>query len=142
MPSSRENLIAMGVLLLRICFGLLMLVHGWQKLMGFAEMADTFPDPLGMGNRLSLIAAIGAELGCSILLILGLLTRFAAVPLAFTMVIALFVIHGADPWQKKELAAAYLAVYVALMCTGGGRFSLDNLIWGQGREVPPSANGN
>lgn len=45
------------------------------------------------------------------------------------MVIALFVVHGADPWQKKELAAVYLAVYVGLFLTGPGTFSLDNLLF-------------
>lgn len=127
---NREVSSQIGLLLLRVAFGLMMLVHGWQKLMGFSEMADKFPDPLGMGSQLSQISAIAAEVGCSLLLVIGLLTRFAAGPLAFTMLIAMFAIHGADPWQKKELAAAYLAVYVTLFFTGAGRFSLDHLIWG------------
>jgi len=99
--------------------------------MGFNEMSDSFPDPIGIGSQLSLIAAIGAEVGCSILLILGLGVRFAAIPLAFTMIVALFVVHGADPWQKKELAATFLVVYVVLACTGAGQFSLDRFLWGK-----------
>ena len=118
-----------GLLCLRVTFGLLMLVHGWQKLSGFGEMADKFPDPLGLGRQLGLILAIAAEFGCSLLLIFGLGTRLAAIPLAFTMFVAAFVVHAADPWQKKELAVAYLAVYVALMLTGPGQFSLDNFVW-------------
>jgi len=58
-----------------------------------------------MGSQLSLIAAIRAEVGCSILLNLGLGTRVFVLPLAFTMIIALFVVQGADPRQKKELPA-------------------------------------
>ncbi len=134
----RETLNSIGLLTLRLSIGLFMLVaHGWTKLMGFSELAHTFPDPLGLGSRLSLVAAIAAEAGCSTLLILGLGSRIAAMPLAFTMIIALFVIHEADPWQKKELAAVYLAVYTTLLCTGGGRFSLDHLIWTR-RRVPAS----
>lgn len=125
---NRDTLTSSGLLLLRVTFGLLMLNHGWQKLSGYSEMAETFPDPLGMGNQLSLIAAIGAELGCSLLLIAGLGTRLASLPLAFTMVIALFVIHGDDPWQKKELAACYLAVYAVILLTGPGNFSIDAII--------------
>lgn len=95
-----------------------MLVHGIPKLTGFSELSGQFPDPLGMGSQLSLVAAIGAEVGCSLLLILGLGTRFAAKPLAITMMDALFAVHARDPWKVKELAAVYLAVYVSLAFTG------------------------
>jgi putative oxidoreductase len=121
------SLTSVGLLILRVAFGSMMLVHGIPKLMGFSEMADQFPDPLGMGSQLSLVAAIGAEVGCSLLLIFGLGTRFAAIPLAITMMVALFVVHASDPWKVKELAAVYLAVYVSLALTGPGQFSLDHL---------------
>ena len=127
--TTKENAGHIGLLLLRVAIGSFMLVHGWQKLTGFSEMADTFPDPIGMGSRLSLISAIGTEFGCSLLLVIGLGTRLAAIPLAFTMAMALFVVHGADPWQKKELAAVYLSVYAVLVCTGAGQISLDHLLW-------------
>lgn len=132
--SNRESITSIGLLILRLAFGCMMLVHGWQKLTGFNEMADTFPDPIGMGSRLSLISAIGAEFGCSLLLIVGLATRAAAIPLAFTMIVALFVVHASDPWQTKELAAVYLATYVALIFTGPGRFSVDHLLWNKRRS--------
>lgn len=124
-----DKIKSLGLLILRVAFGCFMLVHGIPKLKGFREMSDNFPDPLGIGSQLSLISAIGAEVGCSVLLILGLFTRIAALPLAFTMFIALFVIHGADPWQKRELAALYLTVYVTLVLTGGGCCSLDHFLW-------------
>ena len=120
-----QQSMSIGLLILRVAIGCLMLVHGVQKVMGFSEIADKFPDPIGMGSQLSLIAAIGAEVGCSLLLILGLGTRFAVVPLAFTMLVALFVVHSGDPWNVKELAAVYLSVYVSLLFTGAGQFSLD-----------------
>ncbi|EMI17756.1 DoxX, partial [Rhodopirellula maiorica SM1] len=122
--------ISVGLLVLRVAFGLFMLVHGIQKVMGFSAMSDAFPDPIGMGSQLSLIMAIAAEVGCSLLLILGLGTRLALLPLAFTMVIALFLVHGADPWKVKELAAIYLTTYVALFITGPGEYSLDHKFWG------------
>lgn len=120
-------LTSVGLLILRVAFGGMMLVHGIPKLMGFSEMAGQFPDPLGMGSHFSHISAIGAEVGCSLLLILGLGTRFAAIPLAITMMVALFAVHASDPWKVKELAAVYLSVYVSLALTGAGRFSLDYL---------------
>lgn len=122
--------ISIGLFILRVTIGCFMLLHGLQKLMGFSAMAETFPDPLGMGSQLSLIAAIGAEVGCSILLILGLGTRVAVIPLAFTMIVALFVVHGGDPWKVKELAAIYLAIYVVIFVTGAGNLSLDSKLFG------------
>lgn len=118
-----------GLFVLRVAIGVFMLVHGIQKLMGFSEMADKFPDPIGIGSQLSLVMAIGAEVGCSVLLILGLGTRLAVIPLAFTMIVALFVVHAADPWKVKELAAMYLAVYVVIFITGPGRCSLDEKLF-------------
>lgn len=120
--------IDIGLLLLRLAFGWFMLVHGMQKLLGFSEKVGQFPDPIGIGSQLSLIMAIGAEVGCSVLLIVGLGTRLAVLPLAFTMIIALFVVHGADPWKTKELAAIYLAAYVILFVTGPGSLSLDAML--------------
>lgn len=130
MPS-KTTLTSTGLLLLRVAIGCLMLVHGIQKAMAFSQLSSAFPDPIGMGSQLSLISAIGAEVGCSLLLIVGLGTRFAAVPLAFTMLVALFLVHAKDPWQVKELAAVYLSVYASLIFTGGGEFSLDRLLVGQ-----------
>ncbi len=126
--NKREVACHVGLLILRVAIGGLMLVHGTQKLMGFSEMADTFPDPIGLGSRLSLIAAIGAEFGCSLLLILGIGTRLAALPLVFTMGVALFIVHRADPWKVKDLAAVFLSVYVSIVFIGPGAVSLDHLI--------------
>lgn len=124
----RDALTSFGLLLLRAGFGGLMLVHGYQKLVDYQKLVETFPDPLGIGSQYSLMGAIGAEFGCSILLIVGLATRLAALPLAFTMGVAHFVIHANDAWQTKELSAVYLCAYVALFFTGPGRLSLDHLI--------------
>lgn len=115
----------LGLLLLRIAFGLMMMVHGFQKLSQFSEMSATFPDPFGIGSTASLGLAVFAEFFCSILLIFGLLTPLALVPLIVTMLVAIFYAHSSDPWQKKELAVAYLTVYVALLAAGPGRFSID-----------------
>lgn len=131
----KHKLNDIGLLILRVGFGCLMLVHGFQKVGKFSELTDKFPDPLGMGSQLSLISAIGSEVGCSILLIIGLGTRLAAIPLAFTMLVAWFIVHAEDPWQKQELAAVYLTVYVCLIFTGGGKFSLDHLLFGKQSTV-------
>lgn len=138
--TKKEPIGHIGLLVLRVGIGCFMLAHGWQKLSGFNEMVDAFPDPLGIGSQLSLISAIGAEVGCSLLLIAGLATRMAALPLAFTMIVAHFVIHADDPWEKKELAAVFLLTYVVIVLTGPGRFSLDQLLWSKWKKKSDSVS--
>lgn len=141
MTRVRETLTSIGLLVLRVGIGGMMLVHGIAKVKKFGELSEGFPDPIGVGNSVSLILAIGAEVGCSVLLMVGLATRLASLPLAFTMGVALFVIHADDPWGKKELAAVYLLVYVALFLTGPGKVSLDYLWLGKKRPVVTTSEG-
>lgn len=116
-------------LLARLLFGGTMLIaHGLPKLMGFSLKMASFPDPLGVGNSLSLGLTIFAEVLCAGLLALGLFTRWVSVPLAITMGVAAFIVHAGDPWNKKELAFVYLVGYIICGLLGSGRFSLDFLI--------------
>ncbi|MAT97873.1 MAG: hypothetical protein CL608_12075 [Anaerolineaceae bacterium] len=126
-----EKLTSFGLLVLRIGVGCMMMVHGWQKIQGFEAMSENFADPIGLGPKMSLILAISAEFGCSILVILGLLTRLAVIPLGFTMCIALFVVHAEDPWATQEKAALFLLMYVTLLFTGAGSFSVDKALFGR-----------
>jgi putative oxidoreductase len=112
--------------------------HGAPKLLNYGTLSEAFPDPLGLGSPTSLVLATLAEAGCSVLLILGLGTRLAAIPLAITMSVAFFLVHAQDPWKIKELAFVYLTVYLSLIVAGGGCCSLDTLIgrkWKGGPEA-------
>jgi putative oxidoreductase len=125
----KDKLLDLGLLILRLGGGGFMLfAHGLPKLLDYSEMSGKFPDPIGLGSELSLILAILAELLCSLLVMLGLVTRLAALPLCATMFVAAFLHHSADPFDKKELALLYLVVFVFLALVGGGNFSLDHLI--------------
>ncbi|MDR1006024.1 MAG: DoxX family protein [Bacteroidales bacterium] len=117
-----------GLLLFRIIIGAFMLTHGLSKLSMFEELKATFPDPLGVGSATSLVLILLAEVGCSLLVILGAFTRLAVLPLMFGMCIAAFIIHGSDPFATKESALFYLSMYVVLACVGGGKFSVDYLL--------------
>jgi putative oxidoreductase len=98
--------------LLRItCGGIMAIQHGFGKLTSYSEKAATWADPIGVGSELSLGLAILAEFFCSIFVVFGCGTRGAAVPLAITMFVAFFVVHGDDPFRDKELAFLYLACF-------------------------------
>lgn len=125
----KDKLLDLGLLILRLgAGGSMLFAHGLQKLLGYSEMSAKFPDPIGLGSELSLILAIFAEFLCSALVMLGLVTRLAALPVCATMFVAAFLVHADDPFAKKELALLYLVVFVFLALAGGGSFSLDSVI--------------
>ena len=118
-----------ALLLLRVWLGLsMLLLHGLMKLKTFSELTPKFPDPFGIGNQASLALAVFAEVGCSILIVLGLFTRLAALSLIITMGVAFFLVHNGTLTGDKtgELAFIYMAGYVTLLIAGGGVFSLDS----------------
>lgn len=118
---------SIGLLILRVSLGLTMaLGHGWGKLSNFSQVAQQFPDPLGLGSGLSLGLTVFAEFFCSLALIFGVATRAAVIPLIITMATALFMIHGDDPFGKQEKALLYLIPYVAILVAGPGRFAIDS----------------
>lgn len=117
-----------ALLILRVTAGVLMAHHGYQKLTKFSEIEPKFMEFLGLSSGISLALAIGAEFFCSLLLIVGLFTRLALVPLIITMVVAAFSAHNGEIFGKGELAFFYLAVYVSLLLTGAGKFSADKFL--------------
>ncbi|MDC8103702.1 DoxX family protein [Chryseobacterium sp. PTM-20240506] len=129
--NSNSNPIFRDIILLivRVFIGFAMLSHGYPKLQMLLEGGKIdFYDFLGLGPQISLILTIIAEFVCSILLILGLFTRVALGFLIFTMIIAGFVVHGSDPFEKRELAFIYLSVYLLLIAYGAGKISVDYMI--------------
>jgi putative oxidoreductase len=60
------------------------------------------------------------------LLLIGLYTRLALIPLVICLFVIVFVVHGEDPLGDKEHAILYLAPYLTLMLTGPGKYSLDS----------------
>lgn len=117
---------ALGLLIMRLGFGLTMFVrHGLPKVLDFSKKMGTFPDPFGIGSASSLSLTVFAEGLCAFLIIIGLFTRFAAIPLVITMAVATFMIHSADAFKVKELALLYLIAFSAIFCCGPGPYSAD-----------------
>ncbi len=122
-----------ALLLARLGIAALMLTHGIPKMiMLFSGTTVQFPPVMGMSPELSLGLAVFAEVFCSLLIIAGFGTRLAVIPLIITMLVAAFIIHGSDPYGKQEPSLQYLLVYVILLITGSGRYSVDYLLQGNG----------
>lgn len=129
--NSKTNpiIIDIALLIVRLFVGFAMLSHGYPKLQMLLEGGEIkFYDFLGLGSTVTLVLVVFAEFVCSIFLILGLFTRIAVGFLMFTMIIAGFVVHGADPFEKREMSFLYLGIYLLLMTFGAGKISIDGMI--------------
>lgn len=112
------------------------LAHGYQKMFiwGVHGVAGTFGK---MGIPLPLLSAYlatSAEFIGGLALMLGLGTRIAAVPVAFTMLVAILQVHlkgGFFLPAGMEYALTLLVANITLMIAGGGAFALDNVVFGR-----------
>lgn len=107
---------------LRIVAGFLYSCHGAQKLFG------AFGGHSAIHNPLMLAAGI-IEFGGGILILLGLLARFAAFIASGEMAIAYFMQHfprGFLPIMNQgELAVVYCFLFLFIACHGAGKFAVD-----------------
>jgi putative oxidoreductase len=116
-------------LLLRVAIGALILFnHGLPKLTKFGSMQSSFFDPFGIGSKWALILVIFAEVFCAILLIIGLFSRFAVIPLIITMCVIIFLSNKGEPLNKLELPILFLSSFIAILLAGPGRLSVDGVI--------------
>lgn len=128
-PGNYPNRINVVLLILRIVIGLFMLTHGIGKFQHlFGSDPIKFGDPIGVGAAASLALAVFAEVFCSVLIIIGFGTRFAAIPLFVTMIVATFIVHKNDEFGKQEFALLYALIYMMIATLGAGKYSVDYLI--------------
>lgn len=127
---TKETVLNITLLIIRLGSAALMLTHGWpkaMKLIGGGEIK--FADPLGIGVMPSLILTVFAEVLCAVLVGIGLKTRLAALPLVITMITAGFIVHGTDPIADKETAFLYLMIYLVILVKGAGKYSVDFMVF-------------
>ena len=97
--SNTSATINLALLIARVGIAALMLTHGIPKLgMLLSGEPVQFLPFMGMSAELSLGLAIFAEVFCSIFLLAGFATRLATIPLIITMLVAVLVVHAADPF--------------------------------------------
>lgn len=117
-----------ALLVLRVVTGLtLLLNHGWSKVTNFSAVRDNFINFLGLGQTVSLGLIVFAEVVCAALLVVGWLSRFAALVIAIGMGVAFVVAHGmklSGP-GNGELAFLFLVMAATLFFSGPGKLSVD-----------------
>jgi putative oxidoreductase len=118
----------LALFILRVGAGLLMIHHGYDKLVNFEQKAPNFMHFLGMGSAFSLGLAVFAEFFCSIFVMLGLFTRFACVFLLISTFVAVSNAHKYDIFGKGEHASLFFIIFLAIMIIGPGRISVDGMM--------------
>jgi len=134
-----EALAWLGPLLARIVVGEVFLTSGWIKLHNLPQMVENFagwgiPFPQFTTPFVSVVELVGG-----ILLLLGLFTRLAAVPLAIVMVVAIATVLWPDVDSLDAVLglseSAYLAMFTWLAIAGPGPLSLDHALQGRYGKV-------
>ena len=122
-----DNAIYKGLAFLRITIGFMFVMFGFGKLMGgIAGLSGwlgklNFPFPMLLAYLAAMTELIGG-----IMLILGFLTRFSAVSLAFTMFMAIIVhIMDGHEFRKFSPALTQLLIMISIIIMGSSRYSLD-----------------
>lgn len=136
-PSQDSALTNLALLVMRLWLGSAMFFnHGLDKLVHFKDIAPNFPDPLGIGQPVSLALVMFAEVAGSLLLIMGLLTRLAALMLVIDLFVAFLMVHQTALTGKNsgELAFVYLSGFVVLLIAGSGMISLDMVIFDKSKK--------
>ncbi|OGW48489.1 MAG: hypothetical protein A2078_15730 [Nitrospirae bacterium GWC2_57_9] len=132
-----------AALVLRIMLGVVFFPHGMQKLLGwfggygFEGTMGFFTGKLGIPAAFAFLAIMAEGFG-SLGLIAGLFTRVAALGISVTIAVAAYLMHiqngffmnwfGNQKGEGYEYHLLAIAIGVALMITGGGRWSVDKVI--------------
>lgn len=117
-----------ALLILRLWFGLTMLLnHGWGKLAHFSMMKTMAPNPLHLDPTLNMAIAVLCELVCPFFVIIGCITRLAALLVAAEMAIAFIMVHHmklAMGPGSGELPFLYLGAFAVIFVAGSGRHAV------------------
>ena len=135
-----ENMQPFALLVLRAVLGVVMAAYGWQKVNGGMVQFKGFLVTIGMPGWMGYVSAY-AELAGGILLIAGLLTRFAALAIFINMVVAVVKVtfkNGLVGPQGYGFSMALAAMAFLLIFFGGGSISLDSAVFagGGGKKGP------
>jgi len=118
-----------ALLLFRVFAAVLILTHGLPKLQKlFSGEEIQFLDPYGLGVTTSFVLVVFAEFFCAILVMLGLGTRLAVIPLMIAMATAVIFAHANDPFGVKEKPLLFLLIFGLLLFLGSGRYSVDRIL--------------
>lgn len=117
----------LGLLALRLVLGIIMVVHGWQKIHGGPGHFVQMVHGLGLPGWLAYLSLAAEFLG-GLLLIAGFATRIAAFFILVDMLVALTKVHlhnGLTGQGGYQFVLSLIAIAFALILFGAGEISID-----------------
>ena len=125
-----DRLQPLGWAILRLVLGAIMIAHGYPKVFGgeLHHLIETVRN-LHLPGWLAYLAA-AAEFGGGILVIVGFLTRFAALAICIDMLVAIFGVHWKNGFVGQgnyQFPLSLAAIALSLMFSGPGAISIDGM---------------
>jgi putative oxidoreductase len=121
-----DRQVSIGLLVLRLGGAGLLISGNALSLMGaFHGGQIVFPDPVGIGAGPSWASTIFAELFCPIFVLLGMLTRIAALPPLVVMAVSALQLPAGTSWPAREAFLLLALPFCVLTFTGAGDYSFD-----------------
>jgi putative oxidoreductase len=127
--NSNSSLTSAGLLVLRLFVGLgIFIKHGIEKLTGYSTMVHHFPHLMHIDPHLGLAFATLSDGICSLLLVVGLAARPAALVCLINLTVAFLFVHHAGflTNDHTELVFMYIGALLTLLITGPGTYSADS----------------
>jgi len=126
----------LGLLVLRLALGTIMIAHGWQKIADHMHMITGMMHQMGLPSFMAYLV-VAAEFGGGILLVVGFLTRLAALAILIDMLVAILKVHLPHGLFSSaggfEFPLACAAIAFSLIWSGAGPIAIDWLWGSKGR---------
>ena len=126
----------LGLLVLRLALGIIMIAHGWQKIADHMHMITGMMHQMGLPAFMAYLV-VTAEFGGGILIVVGFLTRLAALAILVDMLVAILKVHLPHGMFSSnggfEFPLACAAIAFSLIWSGAGPIAVDWLWGSKGR---------
>jgi putative oxidoreductase len=121
--------VSMGLLFLRLGAGALLIYSRsgrWPEMI--AAWNPSVSDPLGFGGHFHWIFTLFSEAICTLLVMMGMFTRFACIPPLVLSVVAALAMPASTAWSVREGFLLYALPFFVLSFTGPGEYSVDSRV--------------
>jgi putative oxidoreductase len=119
--------ISLGLLILRVVGGALLIsgrAWSWQSLIDSNRVLESTGWILG--GEINWFLTLLSECLCTLLVMLGIFTKFTSVPPAVAMIVAGLALPGGTAWSVREFYFLLALPFFVLSFTGPGEYSMDN----------------
>ena len=124
-----ETTLALALFILRVGAGSLMMISiGYDKLQNYASKSAGFKPFFGLSGKTEFTMLVFAEFFCACLVLLGLFTRLACIPLVIAMTVALVKAHKSQVFGEGEHATLFIIGFLTVLILGPGKISVDGAI--------------